>query len=73
MKNPFIAMTIMAATMMAAVRENQMRDFFGKGYQPSVGGSHRGHPGSKRPPHITKSENRRRDKAAKQARRLQRI
>lgn len=72
MKNPFIAMAVMAATMMAATKENQLRDFFGKGYQARSGGTHRGHPGSKQPSHIAKSENRRRNKSARVARRFQR-
>lgn len=34
MKNPFIAMAVMAATFAAALKENALRDYHGKNFRP---------------------------------------
>ena len=72
MKNPFVAMAVMAATIAAAFHENAMRDFYGKNFHPFDAGAKSGHSGSKRPAYMVRSENRARNKAAKLARRRQR-
>mgnify|MGYP001584485355 CR=1 FL=1 len=72
MKNPFLQMAVAAAVMLAAYKENALRDFYGKRFSASMFSAHSGHPGSKRPAHIVRSENRHRDKRAKLARRRNR-
>lgn len=72
MRNPFILAAIMAATMIAAFREKALREFYGKGFHPFDEGPKSGHGGSKRPRHIVRAENRRRNHAARLARRRQR-
>lgn len=72
MKNPFVAMAVMAATFAAALRENAVRDHYGKNFHPFGDGGKSGHAGSKRPKDVIRSENRRRNKAARLARRIQR-
>jgi hypothetical protein len=71
MKNPFVVMAVMAAMMTEAFRENQLRNFYGKNFSGTPS-KHRGHDGSKRPAHMIRSENRRRDRAQRLARREQR-
>ncbi len=39
MKNPFVLAATMMATIAAAMRENSMRDFYGKNFQGHAGSS----------------------------------